>query len=161
MREKGIVLVPTLWPREILPVPRSMAMLPDIEAQKDNYVAEERTKLDRARRAGVTIAFGSDNWFSYGDRTRGEMTRQVLQALATFGMTPADVIRSATVTAADLVNVAGVSGTLEAGKAADLIAVDGDPLIDVRDLAKVTFVMKGGSVIPTVNAQLSTVKSQR
>jgi imidazolonepropionase-like amidohydrolase len=147
MREKGIVLVPTLWPREILPVPRAMAMLPDIEAQKDNYVAGERTKLDRARRAGVKIAFGSDNWFSYGDRTRGEMTRQVLQALATFGMTPADVIRSATVTAADLVNVAGVSGTLEAGKAADLIAVDGDPLASARDLTKVTFVMQGGRVI--------------
>jgi len=147
MREKGIVLVPTLWPREILPVPRSMAVLPDIEAQKDQWIASERAKLDRARKAGVTIAFGSDNWFHDSARTRGELTRLVLEALETFGMTPADVLRSATVTAADLLNLSGVSGTLEEGKAADLIAVDGDPLASVRDLAKVTFVMKGGSVI--------------
>src|SRR5436190_1752615 len=147
MREKGIVLVPTLWPREILPVPRSMAVLPDIEAQKDQWIASERAKLDRARKAGVTIAFGSDNWFHDSAKTRGELTRLVLEALETFGMTPADVLRSATVTAADLLNLSGVSGTLEEGEAADLIAVDGDPLASVRDLAKVTFVMKGGSVI--------------
>jgi imidazolonepropionase-like amidohydrolase len=161
MRQKRIVLVPTLWPREILPVPRSMAKLPGIEAQIDQYVASERVKLDRARRAGVAIAFGSDNWFNDAARTRGELTRLVLQSLETFGLPPADVIRSATVTAADLVNVSGVSGTLEPGKAADLIAVDGDPLASARDLTKVTFVMQGGRVISTLNGQLSTVKSQR
>jgi imidazolonepropionase-like amidohydrolase len=156
MRQKGIVLVPTLWPREILPVPRSMAMLPDIEAQKDNWIAGERAKLDRARKAGVTIAFGSDNWFHDSARTRGELTRLVLEALETFGMTPADVLRSATVTAADLLNLSGVSGTLEAGKAADLIAVDGDPLASVRDLKKVTLVMKGGSVIRDDHSSLKS-----
>ena len=156
MREKGIVLVPTLWPREILPVPRSMAVLPDIEAQKDQWIAGERAKLDRARKAGVTIAFGSDNWFHDSAKTRGELTRLVLEALETFGMTPADVLRSATVTAADLLNLSGVSGTLEEGKAADLIAVDGDPLASVRDLAKVTFVMKGGSVIRDDHSSLKS-----
>ena len=75
------------------------------------------------------------------------MTSLVLQALESFGLTPADVLRSATVHAAELVNVATVSGTLEAGKAADLIAVDGDPLAAVRDLSKVAFVMKGGAVM--------------
>jgi imidazolonepropionase-like amidohydrolase len=158
MREKGIALVPTLWPREILPVPRSLAMLPDIEAQKDNYVAGERAKLDRARKAGVTIAFGSDNWFNDGARTRGELTRLVLEALATFGMTPAEVIRSATVSAADLVNVSGVSGTLEPGKAANLLGV-------VRRSARRRprpakgYVRHEGSD-RDFNFQLSTAKSQ-
>ena len=111
------------------------------------YVAGERAKVDRARKAGVTIAFGSDNWFDNGSRSRGEVTILVLQALESFGLTPADVLRSASVHAAELVNVATVSGTLEAGKAADLIAVDGDPLASARDLSKVTFVMKGGAVV--------------
>ena len=85
--------------------------------------------------------------FNDSARTRGELTRLVLESLETFGMMPMDVIRSATVTAAELVNLSGVSGTLEAGKAADVIAVDGDSLASTRDLKKVTFVMKGGSVI--------------
>jgi imidazolonepropionase-like amidohydrolase len=139
--------VPTLWPRELLPVPRAMATLPNIEAIKDQFIAGQRAKLDRARKAGVKIAFGSDMWFGYAERTRGHMTRLVLEALEGFGLTPADVLRSATVTAAELVNVDHLSGTLEAGKAADVIAVDGDPLASVRDLANVTFVMKGGSII--------------
>jgi imidazolonepropionase-like amidohydrolase len=147
MREKGIVFVPTLWPRELLPVPRTMATLPNIEAIKDQFMAGQRAKLDRARKAGVKIVFGSDMWFGYGDRTRGHMTRLVFEALEGFGLTQAEVLRSATVTAAELVNAADLSGTLEAGHAADIIAVDGDPLARLHDLANVTFVMKGGTVI--------------
>jgi imidazolonepropionase-like amidohydrolase len=150
MHQKGIVFVPTVWPRSILPVPRSLAALPNIDALVDRFIAGERAKLDRARKAGVAIAFGSDNWFDNGARTRGEVTSLVLQALETFGLSPADVLRSATITAAELVNVADVSGTLEAGKAADLIAVDGDPLATARDLSKITFVMKSGTVIRDV-----------
>ncbi len=147
MREKGIVLVPTLLPREMLPVSRELAALPNIEALKDEYVSGERAKLDRARKAGVRIAFGSDMWFGFPGQTRGQTTLLALAGLESFGMSPADVVRSATVTAAELVNLAGVSGTLEAGKAADVIGVDGEPLASVRDLSKIVFVMKGGSII--------------
>jgi imidazolonepropionase-like amidohydrolase len=147
MRDKGIVLVPTVWPREVLPIPRSMASLPNLNAIVDGYVAEQRAKLDRARKAGVKIAFGSDMWFGYPGKTRGQMTRHVLEAMETFGMTPADALRSATVTAAELINMTNVSGAIEAGTLGDLIAVDGDPLANIRDLEKITFVMKGGTVI--------------
>ena len=147
MRDKGIVLVPTVWPREVLPIPRSMASLPNLNAIVDGWVAEERAKLDRARKAGVKIAFGSDMWFGYPGKTRGQMTRQVLESMETFGMTPADALRSATVTAAELLNMSNVSGAIEAGTFGDLIAVDGDPLAHIRDLEKITFVMKGGAVI--------------
>jgi imidazolonepropionase-like amidohydrolase len=147
MHQKRIVFVPTVWPRALLPVPRPLAALPNVDALIDQYIAGERAKLARARKAGVAIAFGSDNWFDNGAKSRGEVTSLVLQALESFGVSPADVLRSATVTAAELVNIANVSGTLEAGKAADLIAVDGDPLAAARDLSKVVFVMKGGIVI--------------
>ena len=147
MRDKGIFLVPTIWPRDMLPVPRALMARPDIETIKDRFVEGERTKLDRARKAGVKIAFGSDMWFGYADKTRGQATRLILEALNSFGMSPADVIRAATVSAADLLNLSDLVGSLEAAKQADLIAVDGDPLANLRDLNNVRFVMKAGLVV--------------
>jgi imidazolonepropionase-like amidohydrolase len=148
MRTKGIALDPTLWPREMLPIPRSMANLPNLESIAAGWVSQERAKLDRARKAGVKIVFGSDMWFGYPQRTRGQATRLVLESLQTsFGMTAADGLRAATVGAAELLNSPGVTGTIEAKAFADLIAVDGDPLTTLTDLEKIVFVMKGGAVI--------------
>ncbi len=147
MQSKGIVLVPTMWPREMLPVPRALRARPDLEALIDKFVAGERSKLDRARNAGVKIAFGSDMWFGFPDKTRGQATRLLLEALQPFGMSSIDALRTATVNAAELINVSDSVGTLESGKYADVIAVDGDPLADLKELEKVVFVMKGGIVI--------------
>jgi imidazolonepropionase-like amidohydrolase len=63
-----------------------------------------------------------------------------------YGMTPAQAIRAATSSAADLIGRSKDVGTVEAGKYADLIAVNADPLQDVRALENVGFVMKGGVV---------------
>ena len=63
-----------------------------------------------------------------------------------FGMTPAQAVRSATVTAAELLGMQDSLGTIEAGKLADIVAVPGDPLADVSVMEKVDFVMKGGVV---------------
>ena len=148
MRTKGIALDPTLWPREMLPIPRSMANLPNLESIAAGWVSQERAKLDRARKAGVKIVFGSDMWFGYPQRTRGQATRLVLESLQTsFGMTAADALRAATVGAAELLNSPGITGTIEANAFADLIAVDGDPLTSLTDLEKIVFVMKGGAII--------------
>jgi imidazolonepropionase-like amidohydrolase len=147
MRERHIVLVPTVWPREILPVPRTLAARPDIEKIKDEYVAEERSKVDRARKAGVTIAFGSDMWFGYPDKTRGRATIMVLEAMQGFGMPPVDVVRAATIVAAALIGSPDVTGVLEPGSSADMIGIDGDPLAEARALESVLFVMKGGVVV--------------
>ena len=64
-----------------------------------------------------------------------------------FGMTPAQAIRSATATAAELLGTQDSVGTIEAGKLADIVAVPGDPLADVVVMEKVGFVMKGGVVV--------------
>jgi len=64
-----------------------------------------------------------------------------------WGMKPLDAIQAATVNAADLLGWADTIGTLESGHYADLVAVSGDPLSDVRVLESVKFVMKGGAVV--------------
>src|SRR5207247_2341201 len=148
MKAKGIVLVPTVWPRDILPIPRSYLSLPNIDTLINEYVAGERTKVERARKAGVTIVFGSDNWFGIPGKTRGQLTRLVLESLqSTFGMTAIDAFRSGTVSAAELLNIPGISGAIDTGAYGDLIAVDGDPLANAAELEKIVFVMKGGAVI--------------
>ena len=63
-----------------------------------------------------------------------------------FGMTPAQALRAATATAADLLGMKDSLGTIEAGKLADIVAVPGDPLSDVSLMEKVDFVMKDGMI---------------
>lgn len=90
---------------------------------------------------GVTIAFGTDSGVSkHGDNAKE------FQYLVIAGMSPMEAITSATVTAAEHIGMFDKIGSLEAGKYADVIAVDGDPLADVAELMDVDFVMKGGIV---------------
>jgi imidazolonepropionase-like amidohydrolase len=152
MRAKGIFLVPTHWPRELLPIPRALAARPDIDKLLDAFLAGERTRLAQAIKAGVKLAFGSDNWFGFTDKTRGDATKAVLIAMSAFGVPVPDALRAATINAAELLKVSDSVGTLEATKYADLIAVDGDPLADLGALQKVTFVMKGGAIVRDVRA---------
>ena len=101
-----------------------------------------RLKLEstrRAIRAGVQIAYGTDS----GVQVHGLNARQ-FAILVEAGMTPLQAIQAATVTNAKLLRMEGRIGTLAPGAHADLIAVAGDPLRDVRTLEQPVFVMKGG-----------------
>jgi imidazolonepropionase-like amidohydrolase len=107
--------------------------------------AEEYAKMvarfRQAYEAGVRIAFGTDaSVFPHG--RNAEQFRLMVDA----GMSPADAIRSATSWAAELLGIGGEAGTLAVGRRADIIAVSGDPLGDVRVLERVEFVMKAGRV---------------
>lgn len=100
--------------------------------------------LDMARRAhegGVKIAFGTDS----GVSKHGENARE-FSLLVEAGMTPMEAIRSATVVAAQHLGQYENFGSIEPGKAADIVAVDGDPLSDVSELEDIDFVMKKGVV---------------
>jgi len=98
--------------------------------------------LANAYKAGVKIAFGTD---TFGLSDHGENAQEFALMVAA-GMSPMDAIKAATGVAADLLGSQDV-GTVQAGRYADLIAVDGDPLGDVRRLEQVGFVMKGGTVV--------------
>ena len=96
----------------------------------------------KALKAGVKIAFGTDvGGFPWSDPIAQEFGR-----LVEFGMTPMQAIASATTQAAKLLGREGELGTVARGALADLVAVDGDPGIDVERLKHVRFVMKDGQV---------------
>jgi len=100
--------------------------------------------LTAAHRAGVKIAFGTDSGvFEHG---RNAEEAELMVRLG--GMTPREVLVSATTGAAELLGVKNETGTLHAGKSADLIAVDGDPLADPTALTRVGYVMAAGKPIP-------------
>lgn len=95
-----------------------------------------------ARANGVRIAYGTDAGVSKHGRNADEF-----ELLVQFGMTPSEAIEAATVNAADLLGISDQVGTLAPGKAADLIAVDADPLVDVRVLKQVRYVMRAGQTV--------------
>ena len=95
----------------------------------------------RAVREGVRIAFGTDSAVSPHGENAQEFSLMVRN-----GMQPMAAIKAATVNAADLLGRSDQFGTIEAGKDADIIAVDGDPLANIRLLENVGFVMKSGKV---------------
>ena len=95
----------------------------------------------RAHRGGVRIAFGTDS----GVSAHGDNARELL-LMVEAGMNPADAIVSATINAAELLGLSDTIGTVEPGKAADLIATTGDPLVEISQLQRVVFVMRAGKV---------------
>jgi imidazolonepropionase-like amidohydrolase len=90
----------------------------------------------------MKIAFGS----GVGPFPHGSQTKE-FEYMVQFGMTPAQALHAATIEAAKLMGWEDRVGSLEPGKFADVVAVSGDPLVDVTELERVGFVMKGGQVV--------------
>jgi len=142
MKERGTYLVPTLLAGEYVTGKAAVRHYPpEIEAKAKGAIAVRSDMFRKALRMGVKIAFGTDSAVSpHG------MNAQEFALMVGLGMKPADALRAATASAADLLGLSKTIGTLEPGKVADVIAVPGDPLADVEVMEKVSFVMKGGEV---------------
>ncbi len=138
MVQRGVYYVPTLFVGEYVAQGR---------AQEGAHVWIDMLQIHagtfrRALNAGVKIAFGTDaGGFDWSINEAKEFPLMVK-----YGMTPAQALRAATATAAELLGMQDEIGTIQAGKAADIVAVPGDPLADVGVLENVNFVMKGGVV---------------
>ena len=111
--------------------------------RKDREVADlQRRNFQRAHRAGARMVYGTDA----GVYPHGQNGRQFAW-MVKYGMTPLEAIRAATVNAAEALGRAADVGAVEKGRYADLIAVRGDPLTDVRVLENVSAVVKGGQLV--------------
>lgn len=143
MKEYGTYYVPTIIAGNFVAEKAKIdGYFPDIVRPKAAAIGPLiKNTFSKAYKAGVNIAFGTDSGVSaHGDN--GEEFRHMVEA----GMPPLETILSATKHTADLLNIDDMLGTLTIGKLADIIAVGGDPLTDIKQMQNVTFVMKDGVV---------------
>jgi imidazolonepropionase-like amidohydrolase len=118
-------------------------VLTPAQSEKAMVVGEAiKAALGRSYRAGVKIAFGTD----MGVGEHGQNARE-FALMVEAGMSAADAIKAATLTAAQLLDIADEVGCIAPGKSADIIAVDGDPLADITELQRVGFVMARGETM--------------
>lgn len=105
----------------------------------------QQPAFERALKHHLKIAYGVDDDPEFVDQEFGALVRG--------GMSPLDALRAATVNGAELLGMGSETGTIEPGKFADIIAVNGDPLRDIQAMSQVVFVMKGGEVIKSESAR--------
>jgi len=138
MKRHGTYLVPTL---EVVECIQDAHEPPDFIQHAKMIASEQRDNFRKAVAAGVKVAFGTDiSVCPFGDNGRE------FGLMVQYGMTPMHAIQAATVNAADLIGVSSKVGSIKPGKFADIVAVQSDPLQDIRVLEKVSFVMKEGQV---------------
>jgi imidazolonepropionase-like amidohydrolase len=138
MKEKGVYYCPTLvayyrWSKR-------EGLSPEMRKMIENTVKLHSETFKRALKVGVKIAFGSDLTESHGTNA------EEFELMVKYGMKPLDAIKSATIISAELLGWQDKIGSIEPGKLADIIAVKGDPLNDIKVLRDVKFVMKDGEI---------------
>ena len=143
MKQHGTYLVPTIWLGDwLMENYLKLGLTPNVVEKMKTVLPIARQNIAHAFQSGVKVAFGTDAAvYPHG------LNAHEFAMMVKLGMTPLASVQAATVNAADLLGWSDRVGTLEAGKFADLIAVEGDPLADVHVLETVHFVMKGGEVV--------------
>ncbi len=143
MKDRGTFWVPTNMAGEwVAKKAAEPGYFPEVVRPKAAAIGPAiRSTFQKAYQSGVKIAFGTDS----GVSVHGENAHE-FELMVEGGMPPMEAIQSATLQAARLLKIEDTLGTLEAGKLADVVAVDGDPLQDISVMKKVVFVMKEGQV---------------
>jgi imidazolonepropionase-like amidohydrolase len=138
MRERGTYLVPTLSVRTGI---AESKFPPLVQAKADAAMKAQDDLVRRALKIGVKIALGTDAAvYPHGNNALEFML------MANDGMTPAQSLRAGTSVASELLGMSALVGSLEAGKFADIVAVPGNPLQDIKLTQSVSFVMKDGVI---------------
>lgn len=138
MHERGVFLVPTLTTRVGL---KESKFPPLVQAKADRAVAQQDSMMRRALAIGVRIALGTDAGVYAHGQNATEFSLMVAD-----GMTPAAALKAGTSVAAELLGMREEVGSLRSGLLADVIAVRGNPLVDIGATSSVVFVMKDGEV---------------
>jgi imidazolonepropionase-like amidohydrolase len=157
MKQHGTYLVPTLYLGDwLLENYAKLGLTEDMVVKAKLVLPAARENVAKAFRAGVKVAFGTDAAvYPHG------LNAREFAVMVKLGLTPLAAIQAATINAADLLGWSDRIGTLEPGKYADLIAVEGDPLEDVSTLERVKLVMKGGEVVQDARAEGHETKVDR
>src|SRR5712671_3453251 len=135
MAKRGIYWVPTITV--------GVYVAPGRGGNWEKMAALERENFSKALKKGVKIGLGTDaGGFDWKKLNQAKEFEYYVQ----YGMTPMQAIRAGTAVPAELLGWGDKAGTIEAGKWADIVAVSGDPLKDIKELENVKFVMKGGTV---------------
>lgn len=143
MKAKGTYMVPTLMALEGVRERLGKGIYtPTVEIKGRQAVEAAGRQVTRSKQLGVPVAFGTDAGVFEHGRNAGEFA-----LLVKFGLTPQEAVASATTVAAKALGMENEIGQISVGYSADLIAVDGDPLADVRTLEKVQWVMARGRVV--------------
>jgi imidazolonepropionase-like amidohydrolase len=143
MKQHGTVLVADVYNDDYILAEFARLGYPAMMIEKERSIGRlQRENFQRAVRAGVKVAFGTDA----GVYPHGWNARQFAH-MVRWGLTPLQAITSATSSAAELLGWSDRVGRVAPGLYADLVAVSGDPLADVTELERVAFVMKGGAVV--------------
>lgn len=140
MLEHGTYLVPTIYVGTWVKQEEAL-FPPEYMGNLDKALAIRDRSLRAALASGIKIVFGSDTLFPH------ELAVREFSMLVEFGLTPLQAIRAATLTAAEMLELDEEIGTIEAGKLADIVAVSGNPLEEIKVLEDVKFVMKSGQVV--------------
>ncbi|MEO6722926.1 MAG: amidohydrolase family protein [Ferruginibacter sp.] len=143
MKQRGTYLVPTITAgKSVADSAKKPGYYPDMVTPKAIAIGSKiQATFAKAYKAGVPIAFGTDagvyvhgkNWMEFIYMTEA-------------GMPPMEAIQSATIKAADLIGISDILGTIEKDKLADIIAVEGDPIKDIKAMGMVKFIMKDGVI---------------
>jgi imidazolonepropionase-like amidohydrolase len=149
MKKNGTYLVPTLYLGDwFLENAERTGASADLIAKAREVMPAARKNVARAFAAGVKVGFGTDAAvYPHG------LNAHEFAVMVKLGVTPLQAIQAATINDADLLGWSDKVGTIEPGKWADIVAVDGDPLADVTTLERVRFVMKGGEVVKNLYAK--------
>jgi imidazolonepropionase-like amidohydrolase len=142
MKERGTWLVADIWNGDYTDsVGREQKWPEDILRKNTETTEIQRVGFRKAVALGVKVAYGTDS----GIYPHGLNAMQ-LPYMVRYGMSPMQAVQAATISAADLMQWKDSIGSLTPGKYADIIAVEGDALADLRSFRRVGFVMKGGAV---------------
>ena len=142
MKQHGTFLVADIYNDDYILAEYKRLGYPERILDKERQIGRlQRENFRRAVKAGVKVAYGTDaGVFPHG------WNGKQFAAMVRYGLTPMQAIQSATQSAAELLGLSDSVGTVSNGRYADIVAVAGDPLKDITELERVTFVMKGGVV---------------
>src|SRR5438876_337913 len=142
MKQHGTYLVPTSYPLYWFPENLKNLHVPPWVVEKSAIIIPAaKRNMAKGFKAGVKVALGTDAGVYPHGLNAGEFWSMV-----ELGLTPVQALQAGTVNAADLMNWSDRIGSIEKGKFADIVAVHGDPLTDIKVLQHVSFVMKDGQV---------------